>query len=107
MGPRLLLRPKTLPYYRELLEDLRWEGLPALGRAACLAEELGVPSAVRLLEGRAAEVTPEKAGKRGRVVMGTHGCTGPDRLPPGSRAQMVARRSPKPLLPVPHRKASP
>jgi nucleotide-binding universal stress UspA family protein len=33
LGPKLLLGPKTLPYYRELVEDLRREGLAALDQA--------------------------------------------------------------------------
>jgi nucleotide-binding universal stress UspA family protein len=33
LGPKLLLGPETLPYYRELVEDLRREGLAALDRA--------------------------------------------------------------------------
>lgn len=63
LGPKLLLGPETLPYYRELVEDLRREGLAALDRATRMAEELTVPFEVHLLEGRAAEVILEGGGK--------------------------------------------
>jgi len=105
LGPRLLLGPETLPYYRELLEDLRREGLAALDRATRLAEELEVPFAAHLLEGRAAEVILEEAKKHDLIVMGTHGRTGLDRLLLGSVAQEVVRKSPKPVLLVPQRRA--
>ena len=107
LGPKLLLGPETLPYYRELVEDLRREGLAALDRATRMAEELTVPLEAHLLEGRAAEVILKEAEKHDLVVMGTHGRTGLDRLLLGSVAQEVVRKSPKPVLLVPHRRTSP
>jgi nucleotide-binding universal stress UspA family protein len=107
LGPRLLLGPETLPYYRELVEDLRREGLAALDRATRMAEELTVPFEAHLLEGRAAEVILKEAEKHDLIVMGTHGRTGLDRLLLGSVAQEVVRKSPKPVLLVPHRRTSP
>ncbi|SDF49704.1 Nucleotide-binding universal stress protein, UspA family [Thermus arciformis] len=105
LGPRLLLGPETLPYYQELVEDLRKEGLAALDRATRMAEELGLPFEAHLLEGLAAEVILKEAEKHDLVVLGTHGRTGLDRLLLGSVARDVARRSPKPVLLVPHRRA--
>jgi nucleotide-binding universal stress UspA family protein len=107
LGPKLLLGPETLPYYRELVEDLRREGLAALDRATRMAEELTVPFEAHLLEGRAAEVILKEAEKHDLIVMGTHGRTGLDRLLLGSVAQEVVRKSPKPVLLVPHRRTSP
>jgi len=60
-----------------------------------------------LLEGRAAEVILKEAEKHDLIVMGTHGRTGLDRLLLGSVAQEVVRKSPKPVLLVPHRRTSP
>ncbi|MGC8967394.1 MAG: universal stress protein [Thermus sp.] len=105
LGPKLLLGPETLPYYRELLEDLRKAGLAALDRATRLAEEMGVPFEAHLLEGLAAEVILQEAAKHDLLVLGTHGRTGLDRLLLGSVAREVARRSPKPVLLVPYRRA--
>ncbi len=105
LGPRLLLGPETLPYYRELLEDLREAGLAALDRGTRLAEEMGVPFEAHLLEGLAAEVILKEAEKHDLLVLGTHGRTGLDRLLLGSVAREVARRSPKPVLLVPYRRA--
>lgn len=105
LGPRLLLGPETLPYYRELLEDLREAGLAALDRATRLAEEMGVPFEAHLLEGLAAEVILREAEKHDLLVLGTHGRTGLDRLLLGSVAREVAHRSPKPVLLVPYRRA--
>jgi nucleotide-binding universal stress UspA family protein len=85
LGPKLLLGPETLPYYRELVEDLRREGLAALDRATRMAEELTVPFEAHLLEGRAAEVILKEAEKHDLIVMGTHGRTGLDRLLLGKR----------------------
>ncbi len=101
----LLLGPETLPYYRELLEDLRQAGLAALDQATRLAEEMGVPFEAHLLEGPAAEVILREAEKHDLVVLGTHGRTGLDGLLLGSVAREVARRSPKPVLLVPYRRA--
>lgn len=107
LGSRLLLGPETLPYYHALVEDLRRQGLAALDRATQLAEGLGVPFEAHLLEGRAAEVILKEAEKHDLIVMGTHGRTGLDRLLLGSVAQEVVRKSPKPVLLVPHRRTSP
>lgn len=103
LGPRLLLGPETLPYYRTLVEDLRKAGLEALDRATRLAEELGVPFEAHLLEGRAAEAILKEAEKHDLLVMATHGRTGLDAVLLGSVTQEVVRRSPKPVLVVPYR----
>lgn len=103
LGPRLLLGPETLPYYQALVDDMRKEGLAALDRATRMAEEMGVGFEAHLLEGRAAEVILKEAGKHDLLVMATHGRTGLDAVLLGSVAQEVVRRSPKPILVVPHR----
>ncbi|MEZ0348863.1 MAG: universal stress protein [Thermus sp.] len=105
LGPRLLLGPETLPYYRALLEDLRQVGLQALDRGTHLAEELGVAFEAHLLEGRAAEVILKEAERHDLIVMGSHGRTGLDSVLLGSVALEVVRKSPKPVLVVPHRRA--
>ncbi|GAB5602468.1 universal stress protein [Thermus sp. FJN-A] len=99
----LLLGPETLPYYQELVEDMRQEGLAALDRATRRAEELGVAFEAHLLEGRAAEVILREAEKHDLLVMATHGRTGLDAVLLGSVTQEVVRRSPKPVLVVPYR----
>ncbi|GAA6747048.1 universal stress protein [Thermus thalpophilus] len=105
LGPRLLLGPETLPYYQALLEDLRKEGLAALDRATRLAEELGVAFEAHLLEGRAAETILREAEKHDLVVMASHGRTGLDAALLGSVTLEVVRRSSKPVLVVPYRRA--
>ncbi len=64
-----------------------------------------MPFEAHLLEGLAAEVILKEAEKHDLLVLGTHGRTGLDRLLLGSVAREVARRSPKPLLLVPYRRA--
>ncbi|GGN00578.1 universal stress protein [Thermus composti] len=105
LGPRLLLGPESLPYHQALLEDLRQEGIKALNRATRMAEEAGVAFEAHLVEGRAAEAILKEAERHDLIVMGTHGRTGLDRLLLGSVAQEVVRKSPKPVLVVPYRKA--
>ncbi|GAA5335778.1 MULTISPECIES: universal stress protein [Thermus] len=105
LGPRLLLGPENLPYYQALLEDLRRAGLKALDQATRLAEEMGVPFAAHLLEGRAAEVILKEAAHHDLIVMGSHGRTGLDRALLGSVTLEVVRKSPKPVLVVPYRRA--
>ncbi|KHG64971.1 universal stress protein [Thermus sp. 2.9] len=105
LGPKLLLGPETLPYHRALLEDLRQVGLQALDRGTHLAEELEVAFEAHLLEGRAAEVILKEAERHDLIVMGSHGRTGLDSVLLGSVALEVVRKSPKPVLVVPHRRA--
>lgn len=105
LGPRLLLGPESLSYHQALLEDLRQEGIKALNRATRMAEEAGVAFEAHLVEGRAAEAILKEAERHDLIVMGTHGRTGLDRLLLGSVAQEVVRKSPKPVLVVPYRKA--
>ncbi|GLV46919.1 universal stress protein [Thermus sp. LT1-2-5] len=105
LGPKLLLGPETLPYYQALLEDLRQLGLKALDQGTRLAEELGVPFEAHLLEGRAAEVILREAERHDLIVMGSHGRTGLDSLLLGSVTLEVVRKSPKPVLVVPYRRA--
>jgi nucleotide-binding universal stress UspA family protein len=105
IGPSLLLGRETVPYYEQLLEDLRQEGLRALDRATRLAQERGVEFSAHLLEGRPAEVILRLAEDHDLVVMATHGRTGLDRLLLGSVTLEVVRKSPKPVLVVPYRRA--
>ncbi|QWK21324.1 universal stress protein [Thermus antranikianii] len=102
IGPRLFLGPETLPYYQDLVEDMRKEGMAALDRATRMAEELGVGFEAHLLEGRAAEVILKEAAKHDLLVMATHGRSRLDAALLGSVTQEVVRRSPKPILVVPH-----
>ncbi|GAA6749764.1 universal stress protein [Thermus antranikianii] len=102
IGPRLFLGPETLPYYQDLVEDMRKEGMAALDRATLMAEELGVGFEAHLLEGRAAEVILKEAAKHDLLVMATHGRSRLDAALLGSVTQEVVRRSPKPILVVPH-----
>ncbi len=102
IGPRLFLGPETLPYYQDLVEDMRKEGMAALDRATRMAEELGVGFEAHLLEGRAAEVILKEAAKHDLLVMATHGRSRLDAALLGSVTQEVVRRSPKPVLVVPH-----
>jgi len=102
VGPRLFLGPETLPYYQDLVEDMRKEGMAALDRATRMAEELGVGFEAHLLEGRAAEVILKEAAKHDLLVMATHGRSRLDAALLGSVTQEVVRRSPKPILVVPH-----
>lgn len=102
IGPRLFLGPETLPYHQDLVEDMRKEGMAALDRATRMAEELGVGFEAHLLEGRAAEVILKEAAKHDLLVMATHGRSRLDAALLGSVTQEVVRRSPKPILVVPH-----
>ncbi|GAA5338256.1 universal stress protein [Thermus antranikianii] len=102
IGPRLFLGPETLPYYQDLVEDMRKEGMAALDRATRMAEELGVGFEAHLLEGRAAEVILKEAAKHDLLVMATHGRSRLDAALLGSVTQEVVLRSPKPILVVPH-----
>ncbi len=106
-GPPLLLGPENLPYYQDLLQDLRRAGEEALRRAEAGAQALGVPWESLLREGRPAEEILKEAQSVDLIVLGTHGRTGLDRLLLGSVAQEVVRRSPKPVLLVPHRAEKP
>lgn len=105
LGPRLLLGPETLPYFHELVQDLRKEGRAALERAARMAEEVGVPYEVRLLEGRAAEIILKASQEHDLLVMASHGRTGLDAILLGSVTLEVVRKAKKPVLVVPYRRA--
>lgn len=105
LRPSLLLGRETVPYYDGLMEDLRQEGLKALDRATRMAQAQGVEFTAHLLEGRPAEVILRLAAEHDLLVMATHGRTGLDRLLLGSVTLEVVRKSPKPVLVVPYRKA--
>ena len=96
--PDHLLGPETLPYYRELVEDLRREGLAALDRATRMAEELTVPFEAHLLEGRAAEAILKEAEKHDLIVMGTRGLGAVGSLFLGGQSQKVVAEAPCPVL---------
>lgn len=105
LRPSLLLGRETVPYYDGLMEDLRQEGLKALDRATRMAQAQGVEFTAHLLEGRPAEVILRLAAEHDLLVMATHGRTGLDRLLLGSVTLEVVRKSPRPVLVVPYRKA--
>lgn len=105
LRPSLLLGRETVPYYDGLMEDLRQEGLKALDRATRMAQAQGVEFTAHLLEGRPTEVILRLAAEHDLLVMATHGRTGLDRLLLGSVTLEVVRKSPRPVLVVPYRKA--
>ena len=81
---------------------LREDGASALQRARQIAEAVGVPIEIHLLEGSPSREIVRFAEKEGvdLVVMGTHGRGGIDRLLLGSVAERVVRSSKVPVLTV-------
>lgn len=95
--------PYDLAYRTDLYDDPKEAAREALGRAASMAEEAGVPCRTVLVE-REHPVRAIRAAERDAdlVIMGTHGRRGFNRLLFGSVAEEALHGAHKPYLILRH-----